>query len=176
MTAPSDAGLASWAAKRRRALGIAAEVALLVAALFLVQRWQSRDVPRGIAPAIDGIGLDGEPLSLAALGGKPALVHFWATWCGVCRAEEGTIAGLARDTPMITVATSSGDARAVKAFLDERGVRLPVLVDPDGAIAARWGVHAFPTSVVVDGKGEISGAVVGYTTRLGLLARLWWAR
>lgn len=162
--------------KRRRWRRLLVEIALFLAVFLGIQWWQARSVVRGAAPPLEGTGLGGERLSLEALRGRPALVHFWATWCSVCRAEEGTIAGLAREVPMVTVASSSGEADAVRRYLAERKIELPVIVDPEGTIAARFGVRAFPTSIVVDPRGEISASAVGYTTGIGLRARLWMAR
>lgn len=54
------------------------------------------------------------------------------------------------------------DAEAdVKAFLDETGFDLPLLPDPDAAIAAQYGVTGIPTLVVVDGEGRIVSTKVG---------------
>ncbi len=148
-----------------------------MAAIFLgVQAWQSRGVVRGAAPHIAGRGLRGEALDTAALRGRPALVTFWATWCTVCRADLGTLASVARDVPMITVASSSGDAAEVRAWLAARGRELPVIVDPGGTIAAAAGVHAFPTTLVLDAGGRVRSVAVGYTTEAGLRARLALAR
>ena len=159
--------------RRRRRL---VELALVLVVVFGLQAFQSRSVARGPLPPLAAAGLDGRPLSLAALGGRPALLHFWATWCGVCRLEEGTIARLGRTTPLLTVATSSGEAAEVRAHLAANGLDWPVILDPDGAIAARFGVRAFPTTLVLDAKGEASSVTVGYTTELGLRARLLLAR
>ena len=99
-------------------------------------------------------------------------MHFWATWCGVCRAEQGTIDALAGDHHVVTVASQSGGAPEVRAYLEREGVDFPVLVDPGGALAARWGVHAFPTTFVVapDGGGPATYVDDGET---GILTATW---
>jgi alkyl hydroperoxide reductase subunit AhpC len=53
---------------------------------------------------------------------------------------------------------------------------MPIVLDPDGRLARAWGVRSLPTSFVVDREGEIRTVEVGYTTELGLRARLWLAR
>jgi thiol-disulfide isomerase/thioredoxin len=153
----------------------AVEAALVLAVFAGVQLFQARNLPSGPAPVTSGPGLAGEVRSLEALRGRAAVVHFWATWCGVCRAEEGTVADLAKSRPMLTVASSSGEAEEVRRYLSERGLELPVLVDEDGTLARAWKVGAYPTSFFVDANGTIRATAVGYTTKIGFLARLWWA-
>lgn len=158
--------------KKRSRLRPLVELALVAALIVGLNAWKTRHVPRGPIAPLAGPGLDGELLSTDALRGRPALVHFWATWCGVCRAEEGTIVSLAGKVPMLTVASSSGDAAAVKAYLAARGVKLPVLVDPEGTLAARYGVDSFPTTLVLDENGVVRSVTVGYTTWVGLWGRI----
>jgi peroxiredoxin len=104
------------------------------------------------------------------------LVHFWATWCPICRTEQDTINAIARDTPnVITVAMQSGSRDEVEKYLKQQGLSFPVLNDPDGRIAAAWGVHAVPASFIIDPDGQIRFVEIGYTTETGLRLRLWLA-
>ncbi len=151
------------------------ELAVVVLVVWGVQSWQARNLPRGAAPALAGRLLEGQPVNLEDYRGRPVLVHFWATWCPVCRLESGAIEAVARDWPVITVAMHSGTETEVARYLEARDLRFPVVVDPDGRIAARWGVRGVPVSFVVDGNGRIRAALVGYTTGVGLRLRLWWA-
>jgi peroxiredoxin len=145
--------------------------------LFLVVRaYQKRDMPKGIAPAFGGVDLHGETVSLESYRGSPVLLHFWATWCGVCKAEQHNIEALAHDLPVLTVASQSGSTSELGAFVRERDIASRVMVDEAGTLAARFGVHAFPASFVIDGHGEIRHVEVGYTTELGLRVRMWLAR
>ena len=140
-----------------------------------IRIWQQSGVASGPAPALAGVLLDGKPLALSAFAGRPALVHFWATWCPICRAEQGSIDALARDVAVITVAMQSGSREEVVQFLRKEALGFPVLNDPDGVIAAQWGVRAVPASFVVDGAGQIRFVEIGYTTGIGLRLRLWLA-
>ena len=150
---------------------------MVLAIILGVRAWQQQGMVSGPAPALAGVLLDGkEYFSLAALNGQPVLVHFWATWCPVCSAEQGSIEALAKEYPTITVAMQSGSAETVAAHLNKEGLSFPVLNDPDGTIAAQWGARAVPASFVVDGAGRIRFVEVGYTTGIGLRARLWLAR
>ena len=160
---------------RRAVLGRWGKEIAIVLVIFLgIQWWQSRGTAAGVAPALEAQGLDGA-LSLSALQGKAAVVHFWATWCGVCRAEEGSIDAFAKDAPMISVAVQSGSADNVATYRRERGISFPVVNDPDGALAERWGVTKYPTTFFVAPDGTIRAVSVGWTSSFGLRARLWWA-
>lgn len=151
------------------------ELSFFLAIFLAVSAWQKQDVVSGKAPVLQGRLLDGTALSSESLRGKPVLIHFWATWCPVCAAEQGTIASLAEDHTVITVAMQSGDETAVRKYMKDEGLRFPVLNDEMGRIAAAYGVKGVPTSFVLDPRGDIQFAEVGYTTGPGLRARLWWA-
>lgn len=150
------------------------EALILVAIVASVSLWQNRGLPEGAAPPLAGVRTDGTSMKVGA-GGTAQLVVFWATWCPVCRAEEGNIVAVAEDWPVLSVAMQSGDAAAVAKHLKERGIGVPALVDADGAIAADWRVRGVPAHFVLDPAGNIRFRVVGYATTLGLRARLWWA-
>jgi thiol-disulfide isomerase/thioredoxin len=152
------------------------EVLLFVVIIMGVRAWQQRDIVKGHAPALSGTRLDGKPYVLAAKPAQPVLVHFWASWCPICRAELGSIESLAQDNPnVITVAMQSGNAETVQQYMHGQGVSFPVINDPDKRISARWGVQAVPASFIIDTDGKIRHVEIGYTTGAGLRFRLWLA-
>jgi thiol-disulfide isomerase/thioredoxin len=154
-------------------------MALIVLIFAGVQWIKAMPLVRGAAPALDAPLIGGAssqgPVDLAGLRGQPVLVHFWATWCSVCRLGEDAIDRIAADHRVIGVALASGDAPSLQRYLDGQGLGYPNIADPDGEIADRWGVTGVPTSFVIDGSGAIRFARVGYTTGWGLRARLWLA-
>lgn len=149
---------------------------ILIVAVVGIRTWQQRDMVSGSAPILQGVTLTGQPYKLPAQPVKPVLVHFWASWCSICRAEQGSIAALAQENPnVITVAMQSGKPEEVAKYLQEQGVVFPVVNDPLGRVASAWGVHAVPASFIVDPDGKIRFVEVGYTTGWGLRFRLWLA-
>jgi thiol-disulfide isomerase/thioredoxin len=161
-------------APRSRWRRLVTEVVIVAAIFFGISAWNSRGAIKGPAPAVEGTSLSGQPLSLAALQGEATLVHFWATWCGVCKAEKGTIEALAKGRRIITIAEDSGTAAQLTAYMQREGLSFPVLID-DGRLARAYGVTAYPTTFVVGKGGLVRFAEVGYSTELGLRARLWLA-
>jgi thiol-disulfide isomerase/thioredoxin len=167
-------GNKSRAAKWR---SFAVNVLILVVLVAGIRLWQHRDMASGAAPALQGVTLAGQPYTLAARPGKPVLVHFWATWCPICRAEQDSITAIAHDHPdVITVAMQSGTAAEVSRHMQQQGITFPVVNDQDGALSGAWGVHAVPASFIIAPDGQIRFVEVGYTTGIGLRLRLWLAR
>jgi thiol-disulfide isomerase/thioredoxin len=144
--------------------------------LLGVRAYQQRDIARGAAPPLVGSDLSGRRLSLESYRGKPVLVHFWATWCRVCKAEQSNIDAVARELPVVSVASESGAASDVAAYVHAHAIAQPVILDRDGMLTKRFGVRAFPTTFVIDAAGRIRHVEVGYTTELGLRLRMWLAR
>jgi len=160
----------------RRWLGRLAWVVLLAAIYVGVRHYQQRTLIEGPAPALHAELVNGGRFDLATARGTPMLVYFWATWCPVCRLEQGGIESLARDHQVVTVALQSGEPAAVRTYLKEHGLRAPVINDPDGAIAQAWGVRATPALFFLDRDGRIRFRELGYTTEAGMRIRLWWLR
>lgn len=158
--------------KRRKWLVWLLDLVILSLLLAVVQWWQTRGLTDIPAPPLQGWSSDGRALDLVQYRGKPVLVHFWAEWCPVCRAEESVIDSLSTAYPVLTVATQSGDAPTVSAYLRQKKLSFPTLLDPSGELARRWGVRGLPTSFIIDGAGRIRSASVGYSTGLGLRFRL----
>lgn len=148
---------------------------MLLAGLWLLQLYLTRDAVRGLAPPLATATVAGTPFDLEAFRGAPAVVYFWATWCPVCEAEQGTIEALAADHQVITVAMQSGGDARLRWFMAKEGLSFPVIADPDGFHAGRYGVTGVPIAFVLDPQGDVQFVTRGYTTGPGLRARLFFA-
>ena len=119
------------------------------------------DVP---LPAASGTG------TLALEKGKPAVVHFWATWCHVCLTELPRFAKLAKrygkSIDVITVSNEREDVAA--SYLRLWDMRLPLVADTTGAVFKAYGVGPLPVTVVVDAAGNVSYVQVGETSQADL--------
>ena len=83
---------------------------------------------------------------------KPALVDFWAVWCGPCRVIGPIVEEIAEEY---------GD-RVIVGKLD---------VDSNRDTAVKYGIQAIPTLLLVN-DGEISERIVGVTDKASLTAKL----
>jgi peroxiredoxin len=178
--APPPSAPARWLARfvalrDRRWFRWSMDLVVLAALLGGIGAWQARHHLRGAPPEVVLRTLDGAPASLAALRGKPAMVAFWAPWCGVCGAQSGNVGWalrLAGDRArVVSVASSFDDLGQVRAYMTEHGVTYPVLLGDDAVVRA-FRVDAYPTLYFLDAEGRIKGSVSGYTTTAGMLARL----
>jgi thiol-disulfide isomerase/thioredoxin len=161
---------------KRRWPKVVRELAIVTVVVLAVRAYQQRDAAAGTAPAFVQRSLQGLDVRVPDGHREPTVVYFWATWCGTCEAMRGHVTGLAQEHRVVSVASRSGPAEAVAAYAREKEIRFPVVVDEDDSLRQAYGVRAFPTAFVIDGDGEIAHVEVGYTTELGLRARLWLAR
>ena len=101
--------------------------------------------------------VDGQTWRLADLRGRPVVLNFWATWCGVCQSDMPDLDRFAREANgRYHVLAISAEAPEVLArYASRRGFALPVLSDPSGRTLANYQVNAFPTIVIIDADGRI---------------------
>lgn len=172
--------LTNLRAKYRTSRGVrwAVDLSILAVILAVIGAFQTRNHPRGAMPSYNFSTLEGAPVSLASLQGKPTLLAVWAPWCGVCKVESGNVSRVHRwlgaRANVVSVATGFNDVREVRGYMEAQAVDYPVLLARDD-FSQVMRVDAFPTVFVLDREGRIVNSMQGYTTTLGLLWRTWWA-
>lgn len=166
---------------RHRWLNYFLQIILFLLIIIGISTWQTRNATTGEAPAFSGISLNNEPIILHNYRGKPLLLHFWASWCPICKLEQGSISDLfnaSHETGfhVLTIASWSGDEADVIKFMQQENLHFPVIVDQDGSIAKLYGVQGVPSSFIIDADGNIQFVTQGYSTNFGLRFRLWWLK
>jgi len=117
------------------------------------------------APAFQLPTLEGQE-SAFPTGGRPAVINFWASWCGPCAREAPDLVKLYEtyknrvDFYAVNL-TDTDDLEDVHTFVRAHGFSLPVLLDEKGSVANRYAVQAVPTTFYVNSDGIIVDVVLG---------------
>lgn len=182
MTGPSEHQPAEIAPKRRRATALAPVVIFAALAgmfAFALQKGDpsklpsaliGKPAPRVVLPPIEEL-VDGEKplpgLTAADIGnGSPAVINFFASWCGPCVEEHPMLLRLKERGGVRLIGINYKD-QAVNArrFLSRYGNPYQRIgVDRDGKAAIEWGVYGMPETFVIDGAGKIVFKHVGPIT------------
>ncbi|MGK2856738.1 MAG: TlpA family protein disulfide reductase [Thermoanaerobaculia bacterium] len=121
--------------------------------------------PEGTASSPTAEKRDGTSGAVGPEAGKVTLVHFWAVWCGPCRAELPTFVEFARANAgerLRWVAVANDPSfKVVDEHLRKSGIEMDTLLDPRGATLNSWNVRAIPTTIVLDGSGNELARYVG---------------
>lgn len=111
--------------------------------------------------------LDGKPVELSSLLGKPTAITFWATTCPGCVEEIPHMVALydkfaAKGVNVVGMAMSYDSLSQLKTMVTEKKIPYSVLQDKTGAAAAAFGpVRLTPTFFVLDAKGNIRYQKIG---------------
>jgi thiol-disulfide isomerase/thioredoxin len=146
----------------------------------LVEKMVGKPAPDFTLMVYDGPGKT-KTLSKADLAGKVVMIDFWATWCGPCLIElpevQKMIESYAKEKDVVIVAlsqdTEPAEPAAVRELIEETLKKKKIVLtgtpvglighDPDGSVGQAFHVTGLPTVVILDGKGVVQSAHVGYS-------------
>ncbi|MBL4607698.1 MAG: protein disulfide oxidoreductase [Pseudomonadales bacterium] len=148
---------------------------ILLAIFFGGQAWINRDMANGAAPPLQAQTLNGEIFHIDQFKGEPAIIYFWASWCGICRTMESSISELSQEKPFISVAMQSGSKQEVLDYLKKKTLKTPVINDPYGQLSASYGIKGVPAVFILDKDGNIRYSTSGYSPSWAIRIRLWLA-
>jgi thiol-disulfide isomerase/thioredoxin len=109
--------------------------------------------------------LEGNKLSLASLKGKAVVFDFWATWCGPCRVQHPLYEEVKKrfhdtDRVVFLSVNTDDDREIVPQFVKEQKWAGPIYYE--GGLVRLLQVASIPTTVVVDGKGDVISRLNGF--------------
>ena len=113
------------------------------------------------APEFKSTTPKGAPVRLRDFRGSPVLINFWATWCTACEDEMPAIQSAVQQhsadhVQVLAVDYRETDRAAMTRYLSRLHVRFEPALDPEGKIAAAYGVSiGLPVSVFVDRDGVV---------------------
>jgi thiol-disulfide isomerase/thioredoxin len=110
-------------------------------------------------------GFAGDYRKLSELRGKPLIINVWASWCGPCRAEMGSLERLSRrfggkQFNIIGISTDD-DAGAAAAFLRQSKVTFDNYLDRNLVLENMLGADTIPLTILVDAQGRVLRKVRG---------------
>ncbi|HEY7293042.1 MAG TPA: TlpA disulfide reductase family protein [Vicinamibacterales bacterium] len=118
-----------------------------------------------VVPAFAAADLDGRRVDSNAFRGKVVIVNFWATWCPPCRAEIPDLVALQekyRDTlQVIGISQDEVPAEQVRRFAADHGMNYPIVMSTADLEKIFPGIHALPTSFILDREGRLVQKHVG---------------
>ena len=83
-------------------------------------------------------------------GNKPIMIHFWATWCPVCKLEASNINFLSKYFEVVTIAVKSGSDSEIKRYLNNHHYTFKVVNDMNGKLSSQFQIKGFPTTFIYD--------------------------
>lgn len=115
------------------------------------------------APDFEEAMADGTTMKLSNLKGQVVLLDFWASWCGPCRRENPNVVQLYnkyKDEGFTVMSVSLDRSKdAWLAAIEKDGLTWPNHVSDlkqwSSRVAALYGVHSIPFTVLIDKEGNI---------------------
>lgn len=129
-----------------------------------------------VAPDFALADLDGNPIVLAELRGRPVVVNFWASWCGPCVEEFPLLRDAATrhaDDGLAVIGIVYQDrSEAARSFMARNGATWQAAMDPGERVATAYGVIGPPETFFIGRDGTIVARQLGQFSAASLEEKL----
>jgi thiol-disulfide isomerase/thioredoxin len=114
--------------------------------------------------------LDGNPITLASLRGRPIWINFWASWCPPCQAETPVLTDIYNEhkdegLALLAVSVQETTADDVRSYVDRYKLPFTVGFDVTSAIFHTYHAYVLPTQIFIDRDGIIRNVTLGQVNR-----------
>ena len=153
------------------------EILLFIATLIIISNlisyYKSTELSKEKLDIKSLVLIDGTTYNIAK--DKAILVHFWGTWCPICKVEASNIDLISKEYEVISIAVDSKDNANIQKYLKNNGVNYKVHNDTSSKYSKKYNIQVYPTTFIYDKNMNLVFTEVGYTSTLGLKLRMWWA-
>jgi len=160
-------------------MGVRLTKTLLYSVFVILIIWgqflTNNDLLVGKPPIINQPMIDGRH-AMEQIAKGPAIIYFWAEWCGICEMMQSPVTEVLKDYPGITVAVKSGADGQLNKYMQQKQIQWNVINDQYGEISEIYKIKGVPFIIITDKAGEIIYTVSGYSFEIGLRVRLWLAQ
>lgn len=102
---------------------------------------------------------------LSDFRGKPLIINVWASWCGPCRVEMGSLERLSRlkgGQAFTVIGISTDDyPEAAMAFVQKTRTSFAHFIDQRLVLENMLGANRLPLTVLVDAEGRVLDRIYG---------------
>ena len=128
------------------------------------------------APDFSLADLDGNPVHLADLRGRPVIVNFWASWCAPCVEEFPLLREAAArhaDDGLVVIGIVWGDrSESARDFMARNGATWAAGMDPGERVARAYGTLGPPETYFIGRDGTIEARQIGQISAASLDEKL----